>query len=86
MLEVKERGIGLTASELESSEENSDANANSVREKEALTEVTDGIGDAGFIGVVARRVETTLAALSTLQLLYGIPEALLRLAKAALRG
>lgn len=89
MLEIEERRVGLAADELEGAEEDTNSNTDAIGEKEALAEVTNGVGDAGLLaGVVARRVVLGAAgggsALAALQLLDGLPESVLGLAEGAL--
>lgn len=86
MLEIEERGIRLSASELEGSEEDSDADADAVGEEEGLAEVSNGVGDAGLVGVLAGRVSAAGVALPPLQLLDRLSEPVLRLPDPALYG
>lgn len=85
-LEIEEGRVGLAASELEGAEEDSDAGADAVGEEEALAEVSDCVGDAGLVGVIAGRVAAAGVALPPLQLLDRLPEPVLRLPDPALDG
>lgn len=85
-LEIEERGIRLSASELEGSEEDSDADAYAVGEEEGLAEVSNSVGDAGLVGVLAGRVAAAGVALTPLQLLDRLSEPVLSLPDPALDG
>lgn len=94
-LEIEERGVGLPPNKLESAKEDPNADPDAIREEEGLAEVANGVGHAGLLGTVTagRGVEVVVAvlvgmgsgtSLAALELLDGIAETLLRLAKAAL--
>jgi hypothetical protein len=74
----------MSFSKLESTKQNADTDANAIREKEALTEITNCMSGTGFIrSVIARRVRT-MHCVSTVEILYCLAEAFLCLAKASL--
>ena len=76
----------MTPSELESKEQNSNADANTVGKEKRLAQISDGVGDARLVGVVARRVKPPRAALPPLQLLDRLSQSVLCLPEATLRG
>ena len=83
-LEVEKRRVRLSFSKLKSTKQNADTDANTIREKEALAEITNCMSGTGFIRpVIARRVRT-MRCVSTVEILYCLAEAFLCLSKALL--
>lgn len=92
-LEIKNRGIGLSPRELESAEKYTNANSNTIREKEGLAKVTNGISHTGglvssmitrwglFPGLVMMRSTRRYFPLPPLKLFNSFPEPVLRLTK-----
>lgn len=83
----------MASNKLEGAEEYANADSDAIGEEEGLAEVANGVSHAGLVGAViaGRRVHAAVllgvsggAALPALELLDGVPEALLRFAKAAL--
>lgn len=83
----------MSSNKLEGEEEYANADSDAVGEEEGQAEVANGVSQAGLVGAViaGRRVHAAVllgvsggAALPALELLDGVPEALLRFAKAAL--
>lgn len=56
------RSVGPPAGELEGPEENANPDTDGIGQKEALEQVSDGVGGAGLVRVVARRAATGPAA------------------------
>lgn len=95
-LEIKNRGIGLPPRELESTEKYTNSNSNTIREKEGLTEVTNGISHTrGLVssmftrrgllpGLMMMRSTCRYFPLPPLKLLNSFPELVLRLTETVL--
>lgn len=85
-LEIKKRRIRLSSGELESAKKNSDTYSNAIRKEKALAKITNGIGHAGVISMVAGRVVATRRRpLTPLELLYCFPQSVLSLTQPSLR-